>query len=283
MLLSIAKAAAYLGRAAVTLRRWEKKGALVPMRTLGNQRRYTLPQLDGIMKNSPICFHDSSQGITIKQDTSDESPAQAHSTVNSEPVAIYCRVSQPIQKQNGDLGRQADLLTRKAHEHNYSVRGVYQDVGSGLNDKRRGLIKMFSDAAKGKFRRVLVTYPDRLSRFCVAYLERHLMAFGVAVDYVESKESITPQEELVQDLTAVITCFSGKLHGMRAKKNFEQEMERVKGLVPEFKIWIAGKNLTSVGKTDVQLFLAEKGIKLMKRGVIRLLKAVTSLIIPSSF
>jgi len=152
---------------------------------------------------------------------------------------------------------------------------VYQDVGSGLNDKRRGLIKLFSDAAKGKFRRVLVTYPDRLSRFCVAYLERHLMAFGVAVEYVESRESITPQEELVQDLTAVITCFSGKLHGMRAKKNFEQEMERIQVIVPEIKIWMVQNKITTIDKTQVEEFLKLKGINIMKRGIKRIVKLIT--------
>jgi putative resolvase len=272
MLLSIAKAANYIGVAAVTLRRWEKKGMLVPHRTFGNHRRYSLPELDTAMNanvHTNINNNINNEGHQEPSELSRIESSEHFPTtpIAKIPVALYCRVSQPIQKQNGDLGRQADLLTRRATELGLSVKAVYQDVGSGMNDKRTGLIKMFSDAAKGKFRKLLVTYPDRLSRFCVAYLERHLAAFGVEVEYVESMENQTPHDELVQDLVAVIACFSGKLHGMRVKKNFEQEMERVKLLIPEVKKWMVEKNLPTLAKTDVIHFLEEKGLKLMKRGV----------------
>jgi predicted site-specific integrase-resolvase len=244
---------------------------LLPHRTFGNHRRYSLPELDKAMDGSSNNAGDQEPSELSRIESSEH----FHTTpIAKIPVALYCRVSQPIQKQNGDLGRQIDLLTRRATEKNLTVKAIYQDVGSGLNDKRPGLIKLFSDAAKGKFQRLLITYPDRLSRFCVSYLERHLKAFGVDVEYVEAKESQTPQEELVQDLLAVIACFSGKLHGMRAKKNFEQEMERVKGLIAELRAWIAVKQISTPTKSDVQMFLGEKGIQLMKRGLTRLFKAV---------
>lgn len=35
---------------------------------------------------------------------------------------------------------------------------------------------------------------------------------------VNGKEAISPQEELVQDLTAIITSFSAKLYGLRSHK-----------------------------------------------------------------
>ena len=47
-LLTIQKAANFLGVVAKTLRRWEKKGVLTPQRTSGNQRRYLLSELDKI-------------------------------------------------------------------------------------------------------------------------------------------------------------------------------------------------------------------------------------------
>lgn len=45
-LISIQKAADYLGVSTKTLRRWEQRGILVPQRTSGNQRRYTLLELE---------------------------------------------------------------------------------------------------------------------------------------------------------------------------------------------------------------------------------------------
>ncbi|MBL7078032.1 MerR family DNA-binding transcriptional regulator, partial [Candidatus Shapirobacteria bacterium] len=44
-LLIINQAAAFLGVSTKTLRRWEKKGVLVPQRTVGNQRRYTIEEI----------------------------------------------------------------------------------------------------------------------------------------------------------------------------------------------------------------------------------------------
>ena len=44
-LLTIQKAAHFLGVSTKTLRRWESAGKLVPIRTIGNQRRYTIEEL----------------------------------------------------------------------------------------------------------------------------------------------------------------------------------------------------------------------------------------------
>ena len=48
--LSIGEAAASLGVAVSTLRRWEKEGKLIPhYRTVGNHRRYSWPQLQALI------------------------------------------------------------------------------------------------------------------------------------------------------------------------------------------------------------------------------------------
>ena len=47
----IQDAAKYLKVSTKTLRRWDAAGLLVPLRTTGNQRRYTLQQLVEFKKN----------------------------------------------------------------------------------------------------------------------------------------------------------------------------------------------------------------------------------------
>ena len=47
--LRIAEAAKYLGVSRNTLRRWEDAGAITPLRTPTNKRRYTREQLDAIL------------------------------------------------------------------------------------------------------------------------------------------------------------------------------------------------------------------------------------------
>src|SRR4030042_1402682 len=45
-LLTISQAAKYLGVSSDTLRRWERKGKLIPQRTLGNARRYRIEDVN---------------------------------------------------------------------------------------------------------------------------------------------------------------------------------------------------------------------------------------------
>ena len=53
-LLSINEAAARLGVSAKTLRRWEAAGKLKPIRTLGNQRRYSLSELKALTGTAKV-------------------------------------------------------------------------------------------------------------------------------------------------------------------------------------------------------------------------------------
>jgi excisionase family DNA binding protein len=53
-LLSIQQAAERLGVSTKTLRRWENRGLITPQRTVGNQRRYTLEQVENFRKTPPM-------------------------------------------------------------------------------------------------------------------------------------------------------------------------------------------------------------------------------------
>ncbi|MBI4084797.1 MAG: MerR family transcriptional regulator, partial [Candidatus Levybacteria bacterium] len=62
--LSVAQAANWLGVASATLRRWDRSGRLVPERTSGNQRRYTLDQLKEFKRRKRAGTQDAP---TVKQ------------------------------------------------------------------------------------------------------------------------------------------------------------------------------------------------------------------------
>ncbi len=51
-ILSIQRAAEYLGVLPLTLRNWEKKGKISPFRTLGGHRRYRKSDLDAIINRN---------------------------------------------------------------------------------------------------------------------------------------------------------------------------------------------------------------------------------------
>jgi putative resolvase len=139
-------------------------------------------------------------------------------TQQTDKVAIYGRVSGHAQKQDGDLDRQLESLTDYAHNHGWSIENKYSDVGSGLNEKRRGLNKLLDDAEDADYGRVLVTYQDRLTRFGFSYLKRLLDQYGVEITVINEETDKTAHEELVDDLLQLVASFAGKLYGMRSSK-----------------------------------------------------------------
>jgi excisionase family DNA binding protein len=128
--------------------------------------------------------------------------------------AHYVRVSGAGQRAS--LTEQAEVLAASATG---SVFAVYRDVGSGLNDHRRGLERMMDDAAAGRFTVVRAVYADRLTRFGLRYVERYFTACGVSVEFVDDKRFKSSHEELVDDLLSLVASFSGKFYKMRSLDN----------------------------------------------------------------
>lgn len=56
----------------------------------------------------------------------------------------------------------------------------------------------------------MVTYPDKLARFGLRYIERHLNHCGVSVEFLKPKQEKEPREEVIEDLITIITSFAGK-------------------------------------------------------------------------
>lgn len=79
------------------------------------------------------------------------------------------------------------------------------DVVSGLNEKRRGLKKLFDYVVNGKVNIVVVSYKDRLTRFGFKYLEEFFRSHGVRIEVIFGKEPKNLQQELVEDLIAIVT------------------------------------------------------------------------------
>jgi putative resolvase len=183
--LSISEAANFLGVCTKTLRRWDRVSRLAPdFRTLGGHRRYDLMNLREFRtmpESSPIF-----------------SPV-AHI---SPRVVVYARVSSHLQKQRGDLQRQIEELEQFAHQHHYQLVRTIQDVGSGLNDARKGLHQLIRIVSRGGCEQVLVAYPDRLARFGINVLKTSFAEWGVTLQIVHSPSPDAPVERrLIDDMT----------------------------------------------------------------------------------
>lgn len=207
------EAARYLAVSTRTIRRWDKAGKLVCHRTPGGHRRIALVELERVL-------HGQEQ------------------VPNARKTAVYSRVSSHEQKKRGDLQRQVEAGKKYCQRRGYLTGPVYTDVASGLNTARRGLQGLCRAIERGEIDRVVVTYRDRLTRFGFDYLARYFASHGATVEAVEGRVAPSFEEELVQDLIAIVTSFSGRVHGLRssrARRSRQQERTgtRIKEVFPD--------------------------------------------------
>lgn len=193
-LLTMKEAKEYLGVTTKTIQRWDAEGKIEIVRTPGGRRRIPLSEVERLLgKNA----------------------------TSQRKVAIYARVSSNEQKQKGDLERQVEFL-KKNMDPRFLLVEVISDVGSGLNDKRKGLVKLMKLAKDKQITDLAIRYKDRLTRFGYRYLEEYFKSHNVTIHVLdEAKTMKTAQEELADDLISIITSFSGKLYGLRSKKHRE--------------------------------------------------------------
>ena len=90
---------------------------------------------------------------------------------------------------------------------------IVSEVASGLNDRRPNLRRLLSDPRVGT---ILVEQRDRLARFGVGLVDAMLQARGGRLLVVEDKEV---DDDLVRDMTEILTCFCARLYGRRSGAN----------------------------------------------------------------
>lgn len=147
-------------------------------------------------------------------------------TSTTKSDVIYARVSTHKQAERGDLERQVEKVKLFAIEQNVNNLLVKTDVGSGLNDNRKGLLSLIDLIQEGKVNRLYILYKDRLTRFGYHYLEKICDFHGVSIIVVSNEtENISQSEELAEDIIALIHSFSGKLYGLRHKIKEEIQSE----------------------------------------------------------
>lgn len=133
------EACLFYGISRSTLRRWANNNKVVFKRNPSNHRSYFV--------------HHNTNKTNQKQSKID----------NSENY-IYCRVSS--NKQKDDLQRQCLFLQNKYPNHK-----LVKDIGSGLNYKRQGLLKLLELSNKQLVKEIVVSSKDRLCRFGFELLE----------------------------------------------------------------------------------------------------------------
>jgi putative resolvase len=189
-LFRLSQAAHELGLHPITVRRWIKAGRIQAIQ-VGREVRIPRTEIEKIV-----------------------------GTLDGRLVVLYARVSGHGQK--ADLDTQIERLRAwAAIERKGAELLVLSDVGSGLSASRRHLQRLLKLICEDKVAEVVVTYEDRLTRFGQEYLETLFACFGVTITVLDPGAEKSPEQELTEDLLALIASFSGRLYGMRSHKQKE--------------------------------------------------------------
>jgi putative resolvase len=183
-LLRVSKAAHELGLHPFTVRKWIKQGKIHAV-WVGQEARVPRSEIERLVGKS-----------------------------DGRLLVLYGRVSG--QGQRDDLDTQLARLQAWAKaERAGKPTLVLSDIGSGLKASRKHLQRLLKLVAQDQVTEIAITYADRLTRFGQEYLQVLFDSFGVTLTVLEPGEEKTPEQELTDDLLALIASFSGRLYGMR--------------------------------------------------------------------
>ena len=182
------KARQLLGVTAETLRNWSRTGKINTIRSPSGARLYDYKMLQNLRGSN-------------------------HLSHEKEKIA-YCRVSS--KKQSDDLERQKDFFRT-----NYPTHRVVEDIGSGINWKRKGLQTILDKAMRGDISEIMVAHRDRLCRFAFELIEFILETRGVKLVVLDRDEHKSADTELSEDILSIVHVYSCRQMGRRRYKSKE--------------------------------------------------------------
>lgn len=187
-----------LGVSVKTLQRWDRDGILKANRTPTDRRYYTYDQY--------LQF----KGIQTENDIRD--------------IVIYARVS--TRNQKDDLQNQVEFLKQFCNAKGIIVNQCIEDFGSGLNYNRKKWNKLLDEVMENKIKTIVISSKDRFIRFGYDWFEKFCEKFNTKIIIVNN-ETLSPNEELVQDIISILHVFSCRLYGLRKYKNQIKEDEEI--------------------------------------------------------
>lgn len=195
----IAEFAKRIGRSVQTVRRWEAEGKLSAKRLPSGQRYFDESDVKALMGGAPA----------------------------RRDVVVYCRVSSAGQKD--------DLASQVAAMQTYCLGGAIAvdqwitEIGGGMNFKRKHFLTLVDRIQRGEIQKLLIAHKDRLMRFGFDLFSHIANENGCEI-VVANQESLSPQQEMVEDMMAIVHTFSCRLYAMRKYKH------SIKADFPQFQL-----------------------------------------------
>jgi predicted site-specific integrase-resolvase len=190
--------ASRIGRSTQTVRRWEREGKITAKRLPSGQRYFDESDVRAMMGGAP----------------------------DKKNIVVYCRVSSAGQKD--------DLASQFAAMETYCLAGAIpvdvwiQEIGGGMNFKRKQFLNLVDRIQRGEIKKLIIAHKDRLMRFGFELFNHIAIENGCEI-VVVNQESLSPQQEMVEDLMAIVHTFSCRLYGMQKyKKDIQHDFPQFK-------------------------------------------------------
>ena len=134
------------------------------------------------------------------------------------------------RNQKDDLKNQVEFLKTFCNVKGIIVNQCIEDFGSGLNYNRKKWNKLLEDVMEQKIKTIVISSKDRFIRFGYDWFEKFCMKFNTSI-IVVNNETLSPNEELVEDIISILNVFSCRLYGLRKyKKQIKEDEEIAKEL-----------------------------------------------------
>ncbi len=178
---------ARVGRSAHPLRVMDRNGTFPARGTATGQRYHTEADARRSLGGGDV----APQGLTV----------------------VCCRMSG--RGQRDDLKRPVSAMEAYGLGAGVAVDEWRSEIGGGLDFKRKVFLSLRERIGKREIAHLPVAHKDRPTRFGFDWFGHFATQHGGTITVV-NQESLSPQEEMVEDWMAVVHAFSCRLYGLRA-------------------------------------------------------------------
>ena len=187
-----------LGVTAQTLRNWDKENKLKPTYVKSNGYRY-------YSEESILAY------------------TQERKTKKNLNVIGYIRV---YKENEIELSKQKENI-EKYLKDKYEHYEIIEDIGSGINYNKPGLLKLIEKINKKEVDVIVVLYKDRLLRFGFELVEHFASLNNVKIEVLDKIDK-TQDEELLETLKEIIDDTKNKIKGenKNIKRTLLEEMSK---------------------------------------------------------
>lgn len=184
-LLRLSEASELLGITPQTIRAWDQEGKIQVIRSAGGHRLVPQSEIERLRGTRAL-----TRTVTL----------------------VYARCS--TQKQVENLDRQVGRLLEYVVSQGWKAE-LFKDIGSGLNENRKQFKKLLVRLTDPDVQRVVIEYKDRLCRYGFSIFEEYCRGFGVEILILNQSPAVEFEQELAEDMIALVTSYSARLYGRR--------------------------------------------------------------------